>query len=171
MEVQHLPDTGFKNAFGAVSTHLMDEGFRDGEPLTQRHWHVASSSAKNAYGNPTSYALEPGALPVPYSAPDFPALERAGFAKHQLWITEYKDGELYAAGQFPNEAKSLQGLPVYTAPAERVVDAVLWYTTSYTHITRPEDYPVMSAETLRFRLAPRGFFARNPALDVADQGE
>jgi Cu2+-containing amine oxidase len=27
----------------------------------------------------------------------------------------------------------------------------------------------MSAETIGFRLVPRGFFARNPALDVSDQ--
>jgi Cu2+-containing amine oxidase len=27
----------------------------------------------------------------------------------------------------------------------------------------------MPAETIGFRLVPRGFFARNPALDVADQ--
>jgi primary-amine oxidase len=171
MEVKHLPETGFKNAFGAVTTHLMDEGYRDGDALTQRHWHVASSTAKNKFGSPTSFAIEPGALPVPYSAPDAPSLERASFAKHQLWITQYKDGELYAAGQFPNQAKTVEGLPVYTEPSERVSDVVVWYSTSYTHITRPEDFPVMSSETLRFRLAPRGFFAKNPALDLADQAE
>jgi primary-amine oxidase len=173
MEVAHLPDTGFKNSFGAVSTHLMSEGFRDGDPLTQRHWHVASASAINGVGGPTSYALEPGPLPIPYSSPDFPALERASFAKHQLWMTSYKDGELYAAGAFPNQAKSTAGLPVYTAPAEDLMgnDVVLWYSTSYTHITRPEDFPVMSTESVRFRLAPRGFFKRNPALDIADQAD
>jgi primary-amine oxidase len=36
-------------------------------------------------------------------------------------------------------------------------------------VTRPEDFPVMPAETIGFRLVPRGFFTRNPALDVADQ--
>ena len=39
-----------------------------------------------------------------------------------------------------------------------------------THVTRPEDFPVMPSETIRFRLVPRGFFTRNPALPVADQG-
>ena len=48
-------------------------------------------------------------------------------------------------------------------------DVVVWYTTGYTHVARPEDSPVMPAETIGFRLVPRGFFARNPALDVADQ--
>jgi len=49
-------------------------------------------------------------------------------------------------------------------------DLVIWYTVGYTHITRPEDYPVMSAESIGgFRLVPRGFCTRNPALDVSDQ--
>jgi primary-amine oxidase len=36
-------------------------------------------------------------------------------------------------------------------------------------VTRPEEFPVMSAETIGFRLVPRGFFTRNPALGVVDQ--
>jgi Cu2+-containing amine oxidase len=48
-------------------------------------------------------------------------------------------------------------------------DIVLWYTTGFTHIAKPEDFPVMSTESIGFRLAPRGFFKKNPALSVADQ--
>ena len=48
-------------------------------------------------------------------------------------------------------------------------DVVVWYTAGYTHVTRPEEFPVMSAEIIGFRLVPRGFFTRNPALDVGDQ--
>jgi primary-amine oxidase len=127
----------------------------------------------NAFGKPTSYALEPGAVAVPYAAPDFPGLTRAAFAQHQLWATQYKEGELYAAGPFPNQAKTVAGLPEYVKDAASLVnqDVVVWYIMGYTHITRPEDYPVMPAETIGgFRLVPRGFFTRNPALDVVDQG-
>jgi primary-amine oxidase len=48
-------------------------------------------------------------------------------------------------------------------------DVVLWYTAGFTHIPRPEDYPVMTQDTVSFRLAPHGFFARNPVLDAADE--
>jgi primary-amine oxidase len=110
---------------------------------------------------------------IPYSAPDFPGLERAQFAAHQLWITKYKDGENYAAGIFPNQAKVVDGVTKFTEPAEALhdEDIVFWYTTGFTHVSHPEDYPVMASESIGFRLAPRGFFVRSPALDIADQVE
>ena len=45
-------------------------------------------------------------------------------------------------------------------------DVVLWYTFGIHHITRPEDWPVMPADTVSFWLKPFGFFDRNPSLDV-----
>jgi len=43
---------------------------------------------------------------------------------------------------------------------------VLWYTLGSHYITRPEDWPVMSAERAGFMLRPAGFFDRDPAFDV-----
>jgi primary-amine oxidase len=171
MEVAHLPDTGFKNSFGAVTTPIDKEGYRDVNPLANRHWHVESAMLKNAFGNPTGYALEPGAFAIPYSAPDFPDLVRAQFALHQFWVTRYNEAEQYAAGFFPNQAKSAAGLSQFVTPAEPLnnQDVVVWFTTGFTHVSRPEDYPVMPTETIGFTLAPRGFFNQNPALDAADQ--
>lgn len=171
MEVAHLPDTGFKNSFAASMQHLPSEGYRDADPFALRHWHIESAEAVNRYGKPTSYAVEPGNVAVPYSAPDFPALERAAFAVHQFWTTRYKPSELYAAGQFPNQARTEDGLPAYIADEESIdgQDLVVWYSTGFTHITRPEDYPVMSSDSVSFKIAPRGFYSQNPALDVADQ--
>ena len=45
-------------------------------------------------------------------------------------------------------------------------DVVLWYVFGIHHITRPEEWPVMSVDTVSFWLKPVGFFDRNPALDV-----
>jgi primary-amine oxidase len=45
-------------------------------------------------------------------------------------------------------------------------DAVLWDVFGINHITRPEECPVMSVDTVSFWLKPVGFFDRNPALDV-----
>lgn len=44
---------------------------------------------------------------------------------------------------------------------------VLWYVFGIHHVPRPEDWPVMPADTVAFWLKPVGFFDRNPALDVA----
>jgi primary-amine oxidase len=56
---------------------------------------------------------------------------------------------------------------VQPSEALRGQDLVLWYTIGFTHLARPEDYPVMSTETIGFKLEPRGFFDHNPGLDVA----
>lgn len=43
---------------------------------------------------------------------------------------------------------------------------VVWHTFGFTHNPRPEDFPVMPAETARVALKPYGFFEYNPTLDV-----
>ena len=48
-----------------------------------------------------------------------------------------------------------------------VIRSALLATWEVTHITGPEDWPVMPAERAGFMLKPAGFFGRNPALDVA----
>ncbi|HEX5656133.1 MAG TPA: hypothetical protein VFX59_03015 [Polyangiales bacterium] len=168
MEVVPLNDPTYKNAFDTTMLHLTQEGARDVAPQTARHWHVESGHARNALGKPTSFALEPGGFALPYSTPDFAGLQRAGFATHQLWLTRYREGELYAAGDFPYQGAEPDGVTRY-ADQEPVDDLVLWYTTGFTHVARPEDHPVMPGESISFRLIPRGFFTRNPALDVQDQ--
>jgi primary-amine oxidase len=173
MEAANLPNTGFKNSFGAVMRGILNEGYRDVNPLAIRHWHVESATTKNPFGKPTSYALEPTAFAVPYSAPDFPGLKRAEFARHAFWFTRYKEGELYAAGDYPNQGEKPDGVGVYTSPAEPISgdDMVLWFTTGFTHLAKPEDYPVMPTESIGFKLQPRGFFDQNPALEISDQAE
>jgi primary-amine oxidase len=41
----------------------------------------------------------------------------------------------------------------------------------FTHLSKPEDFPVMPSESIHFKLQPRGFFSANPALEIADQVE
>ena len=170
MEAARVAGAQLKNAFDSVTRQLPNEGYRDFDPMHVRHWHVESATRKNIFGKPTSYALEPGALAFPYSAPDFEPLVRAAFAQHALWFTRYRDDERYASGQFPNQRTKNDGVAAFVDPPEalRGDDVVLWYTTGFTHLARPEDYPVMPVEEIGFKLVPRGFFARNPALDVTD---
>ena len=68
-----------------------------------------------------------------------------------------------------SRARSDRGLPVWTAQDRSIedTDIVLWYVFGIHHITRPEEWPVMSVDTVSFWLKPFGFFDRNPALDVA----
>lgn len=168
-DIRHIPVAGSKNAFGPLETELTREGFRDADPFRARHWEVTNATARNRHGGHTGYAIESHDLAIPYSAPDYGPLLRAAFASHTFWATRFRDGELYAAGDFPNQAATPAGLPVFADPPEPLGgDVVVWYTIGKTHVPRPEDYPVMPTESIGFQLVPHGFFDRNPALDAQE---
>ena len=60
----------------------------------------------------------------------FRSLRRAGFLKHNLWVTPYKSDEKFPGGEFPNQNPRLhEGLPTWVKkdrPLEET-DIVLWY--------------------------------------------
>ena len=133
-----------------------------------RSWHVANPNRLNRLGRPVAYRLLPGATPALLANSGSKVAERAGFARHNLWVTRYAPGELHAAGDHPNLHPGGDGLPAWTA-ADRCIenaDVVLWHTVGVTHLPRPEDWPVMPVEYCGFLLQPVGFFGRNPALDL-----
>jgi primary-amine oxidase len=106
--------------------------------------------------------------PVMLADADSPVGRRAGFARHNLWVTPYAPDERRAAGEYPNQHEGGDGLPRWTAQDRAIADTdvVCWYTFGVTHFARPEDWPVMPVEYAGFVLSPAGFFDRNPALDV-----
>jgi primary-amine oxidase len=172
-EIRHIPHPQFKNAFGPYETRLTEEGFRDADPFKSRHWEVSSATQHNAVHAHTAYAIEGGAISVPLSTEDYAPLLRAAFASHAFWVTRFREGELYAAGDFPNQGPAGDGLTTYVNPPESLggeegEDVVVWHTIGMTHVPRPEDYPVMPTETIGFKLMPHGFFDRNPALDAQE---
>ena len=84
---------------------------------------------------------------------------------HTLWVTPYQPDERWPCGEFCNQSDRDDGLPTWTAQNRPIsgTDVVLWYVFGIHHITRPEDWPVMPADTVSFWLKPAGFFDRNPA--------
>ena len=133
-----------------------------------RSWQVMNPNRLNRLGKPVAYRLLPGATPAMMASPNSRMAARAGFARHNLWVTRYAEDELNAAGDHANLHPGGAGLPAWTA-ADRTIentDVVLWHTVGVTHIPRPEDWPVMPVEYCGFMLQPVGFFDRNPALDL-----
>jgi primary-amine oxidase len=96
-----------------------------------------------------------------------PVQARAAFSEHPLWVTAYKQGEVYAAGNYPNQSPGGEGLPKFV-DGERITDddLVVWYTMGFHHVTRPEDWPVLPTVQHKVTLRPHAFFVRNPAMDV-----
>ena len=117
--------------------------------------------------------------------------KRGVFASRPIWVTKYRDGELWAAGEFTNQSREDTGLAVWSSRKEDVrdTDVVLWHSFGVTHVTRPEgksripsevrhpvklgllicyiaDFPVMPSEKLTISLKPTSFFDHNPSNDV-----
>jgi len=176
-DIAHVPAAeagGAANVFEATEAPVLAEGGLAANPLTARTFGVRSASARNALGDAPAYEVELPYLAFPLSEAAFAPLQRAVFATKQFWVTRYRDGELYAAGDFPNQGAAGAGLPSYVTDNDPLdgsgagADIVTWLTLGFTHNPRPEDYPVMSAERISFRIPPHGFLAKNPALDLAN---
>ena len=165
------PDNPYGLALAQAGVPLTTEGGFDPNWATQRAWKVQSSTRRNAHGAPTAYKLVPsGAFPAMID-PSSPVFERAQVIGHTLWVTPFHADERWPCGEFVNQSASDEGLAVWTQ-AQRPIgdtDVVLWYVFGIHHVPRVEDWPVMPVDVVSFRLAPTGFFDRNPALDVAPE--
>jgi primary-amine oxidase len=152
------------------STPLRSEhdGRQDYDWNTQRGWKVVNENVHNRLGTSVGYKLVPGDCFPAMFGPDSPVLRRAQAIAHTLWVTPFHEDERWPCGEFVVQSREDRGLPVWTAQDRSIedTDIVLWYVFGIHHITRPEEWPVMSVDTVSFWLKPVGFFDRNPALDV-----
>jgi len=138
------------------------------DPLAGRYWKVVNPAVTNTLGLPVGYKLVPGENVALFHDESAPAVGRAVFATHHLWVTVYHPEERFAAGEYPAQHPGGAGLPSYVAQDRSLenADVVLWYTFGSNHVARPEDWPVMPVQYAGFQLKPVGFFDANPAIDV-----
>ena len=164
------PDNPWGNAFVQRVELLASESAarRDVDPASSRHWRFENPASHNGLGRPVAYRLVPGANPTLLAREDSSIGRRAGFARHNLWVTPYHPDQRRAAGDYPNQHAGGDGLPLWTAADRPLVDTelVAWHTFGVSHGPRPEDWPVMPVEYCGFHLLPVGFFDENPSLDV-----
>ena len=158
-------------AFRAVS-HLLGtaiEARRNADSSRARNWLVVNPHRRNRLGSPVGYRLLPGNAPTLLADANSRMAARAGFARHNLWVTRHDENQLHAAGDHTHMHPGGDGLPAWSNSAQSIenADVVLWHTFGVTHLPRPEDWPVMPVEYCGFLLQPVGFFDRNPALDLA----
>jgi primary-amine oxidase len=174
--IRQLARPGSNNTNGAPFTvrHTVfgtaAEARRDINHETSRTWTVFNPSVASRTGRRNGYTL----VPMGGTTSAFPRTRRhepVGFTVHHLWATPYRDGQHYAAGSYPGQAK-----PGYTDTLHFYADnapihdrdIVLWYSMGDTHVPRPEDFPLMSGKKMSVVFQPDGFFERNPALNAAD---
>ena len=148
------------------------EGRQDYDWHTQRAWKVVNEHVANGLGTPVGYKLVPGRRDPADARPRLAGAAAAPRrSRHTLWVTPFDADERWPCGEFVVQSRqdADAGLPGWTARDRSIedTDVVLWYVFGIHHITRPEEWPVMSVDTVSFWLKPVGFFDRNPALDVA----
>ncbi|MBC6432444.1 primary-amine oxidase [Nostoc sp. HG1] len=175
MNVKALPmdeKNPLGNAIAITETPLIKEtaAVRDLDMKSSREWMIVSADKKNTLGAAPGYMLMPGGNSIFFPVEGSNIRQKAEFATHHVWVTKYKPAELYAGGDYPNQTQPGQGLPKYIADNESLIgeDIVLWYTMGVTHIPRAEDWPVMPVHRVGFKLIPRGFFSRNPAINLPE---
>ncbi|KAI9749406.1 MAG: hypothetical protein M1815_002543 [Lichina confinis] len=156
--------------FVVKETVIEESGAHDLDFSRNRTFKIQNANATNPVnGKPVGYKIQlPGSQAILADEDSFHH-KRAEFADHAVYVTRYRDDELYAGGKYTNQSRGGAGVRSWADRKENVKDAdlVLWLQFGLTHIPRIEDFPIMPVETIRVSLKPSNFFDKNPALDVA----
>jgi len=141
----------------------------DAEPQLNRLIRLEHATKKNAVsGRNIGYKLLPSVSQLLLADPDSPQARRARFATHHVWVTGYRDGEYWAAGEFTNQSREeVGGVAAMVARGDWFVEGaektqaqnghhgetdrkegqlsrpVVWSVFGLTHNPRLEDWPVM----------------------------
>ncbi|KAH0543299.1 hypothetical protein FGG08_002362 [Glutinoglossum americanum] len=125
-------------------------------------------------GKPVAYKIQAPPFQKILADKDSFHYKRAEFADHSIYVTKYREGELFAGGKYTNQSRGGAGVRGWANRRDNVkdTDIVVWVQFGINHIPRIEDFPVMPCETIKVTLKPVNFFDKNPALDVppSEQG-
>lgn len=158
------------NAWRIAKTPFEKSGFGDAAPFANRAFKIANEKKINPISqNPVGYKLVPQPTQLLLAGRDSVVRRRARFAEHHLWVTKYRDGDLWAGGKWTNQSlEEIDGVADYAARNEDVrnQDLVVWLTYGQTHNPTVEQFPVMPVDIMTISLKPADFFTKNPALDV-----
>ncbi|KAJ5780105.1 hypothetical protein N7457_005265 [Penicillium paradoxum] len=174
-------DPSVQNPFGVgYKTHsniVTEEGGLDLDFNQNRTFKIINEAKVNPItGTPVGFKLLPCYSQMLLAHPESFHAKRSEYTKHAVWVTRYRDDELFPAGR--HTMQSLGGEGIHSSisrrkndpdaeTAVRNEDIVVWHTFGSTHNPRIEDWPVMPSEKMVVGLKPVNFFTGNPSLDVA----
>ncbi|KAH8688403.1 copper amine oxidase [Ilyonectria robusta] len=134
-----------------------------------RVFKIVNPSVENPVSQtPTGYKLVPIRSQLLLAQPGSWHWRRSEFAESPMWVTKYKDRQLFPAGDYTNQSLGGHGIKSWVKDRDYVVDddIVIWHTFGFTHNPRVEDFPIMPAEIAQFHLKPYNFCQYNPTNDV-----
>lgn len=131
LRVPMNPKTNPKGNFYEVrQTPIKTSQWADAEPMNNRVFKIVNQSKKNGVsGKPVGYKLTPPATQLLLADPESVQAKRALFAQHHVWVTKYKDDELYAGGRFTLQSTDeVDGVADAVARKDNVEneDVVVW---------------------------------------------
>ncbi|KAL2758887.1 hypothetical protein ACRALDRAFT_2058137 [Sodiomyces alcalophilus JCM 7366] len=168
----------FAVGFATVSRTVEAEAGLDLDFTTNRTFKIVNESQRNPVtGTPIGVKLVPCYSQMLLAHPSSFHARRAEYATHAVWVTRYRDDELFPAGRHTMQSLGGEGIASWireraekgdaAESSVRDQDIVLWHTFGSTHNPRIEDWPVMPCDKMVVGLKPVNFFTSNPGLDVA----
>ncbi|KAI9044830.1 putative copper amine oxidase [Aspergillus affinis] len=158
------------NFYQVTNQTIERAGWLDAAPDLNRTVKIINPHRTNPIsGKPVAYKFIPLATQKLLADPNSVQAKRAQFAQHHVWVTKYRDGELYAGGRYTLQSQQeVDGVADAVRRGDTVADTdvVVWSCFGITHNPRVEDWPVMPVETFQLMIRPSDFFTANPALDV-----
>jgi primary-amine oxidase len=135
------------NLYEVRNTVLDKSQWLDAAPQHNRVIKMVNTHKLNPIsGKPVGYKFTPEATQLLLAQKDSIQARRAQFAQHHVWVTKYKDNELYAGGRYTLQSKDEIGGVSDAVKREDKIDdedVVVWNTFGLTHNPRVEDWPVM----------------------------
>ncbi|KAK6379061.1 hypothetical protein LTS17_006765 [Exophiala oligosperma] len=146
-EIMNATTNPAGNGYKVVRTPITRSSWADASPLTNRIFKITNPSIKNPIsGKPVSYKLTPPPTQLLLADTRSVQAKRAAFAQHHVWVSKYRDDELWANGPFPFQSTGeIGGVLDMVSRGENVEndDVVVWSVFGLTHNPRVEDWPVM----------------------------
>ena len=135
------------NRYEVRKTPISTSQGLDNNPINGRTFKIQNFDKPNPIsGKPVGYKVAAPATQKLLAAPNSIQNNRALFAQQHVWVTKYKDHELYAAGRYTLQSRHEQGgVADAVKRKENTVqdDVVFWSVFTLTHNRRVEDWPVM----------------------------
>ncbi|CAI6331814.1 unnamed protein product [Periconia digitata] len=173
-----MPYPDASNPFGVgyttQSSIVEQEQGLDLDHTKNRTFKLINEKKRNSItGTPIGFKLLPYYSQPILAHPSSFHARRSEFGAHAVWVTRYRDSELYAAGTHTLQSLGGEGIASWITSRKgseeanvRDEDIVVWHTFGSTHNPRVEDWPVMPCEKMVVGLKPVNFFEKNPGLDV-----
>ncbi|OBT49825.1 hypothetical protein VE04_10172 [Pseudogymnoascus sp. 24MN13] len=91
----------YGNAWEVRKRHIDKCGFEDADPLRNRTFKIVNEHKINGIsGNPVGYKVVAPSSQLLLAHPSSVAARGAKFAQHHLWVSKYRDGDLWAGGKW-----------------------------------------------------------------------